>query len=210
MTEQEKKAKKPTPKRLATEARIIAAFERVLRDRGAEGMRVNAVVEEAGVGKGLLYDYFGGMEGLAEAWVEQADFIPSVEAIAGEPLDTFADKPAAERIAQVNRNYADMLRRDELAARLLTEELIGPSAMSKPLDSIRQHIGESHEALFMEDEAFADPDAIAVIFILQAAANYLALRAHSSPNYNGIPIDTDEGWESMLSMMDRVARLLQA
>ena len=198
---------KVTGKRQRTEAQIIKAFEKVLRKKGAQGMGVNAVVEEAGVGKGLLYDYFGGLEGLAEAWVEKADFVPDMEAIAGEPLETFNEKSAAMRIGEVNANYADMIKRDKLAGQLMAEELLDKTAMSKPLQTIRRHIGETHEAFFTRDEVFMEADHTALIFVLQAAANYLALRAQHAPVYNGIDISSAEGWDMMLEMIRRVAAL---
>ena len=51
-------------KREATEAQIVDAFHRVVQREGLRNVRVNAVIKEAGVGKGLLYDYFGGLPGL--------------------------------------------------------------------------------------------------------------------------------------------------
>jgi AcrR family transcriptional regulator len=196
-------------KRQATEAQIIRAFEKVLRRGGVEKMGVNAVIKEAGVGKGLLYDYFGGLQGLAEAWVRSADFVPSMEDIAGEPLEEFNAKSAAERIAQVHVNYATMLKQDKLAGQLMAEEMLQRSALSKPLRSIRAHIGEAHESFFTEDEEFMDADLTALIFVLQAASNYLAIRAQSAPNYNGIDISKAEGWEMMMDMIRRVAGLAE-
>ena len=208
-TRQKRKPRPPSAKRRATEAQIIKAFERVLRREGAEQLGVNAVVKEAGVGKGLLYEYFGGLEGLAEAWVKSADFVPKMDAIAGEPLATFETKSAAERIAQVHVNYASMLKKDKLAGRLMAEELLRNSELSKPLQTIRRHIGETHEAFFTQDEEFTDPDNMALIFVLQAACNYLALRAQYAPNYNGVDIRKEEGWTMMMEMVRRVAALAE-
>ena len=202
-----KVAKKPTPKRQATEQRIIKAFEKVLRRDGAEKLGVNAIIKEAGVGKGLLYDYFGGLEGLAEAWVKNTDFVPSMEDIVGEPLETFREKSTAECIGQIHVNYATMLKQDKLAGQLMAEELLKKSALSKPMQTIRHHIGKSHEAFFMQDEKFMDPDAMALIFVLQAASNYLALRAQHAPVYNGIDIGKPEGWDMMMQMIKQVAEL---
>ena len=51
----------------ATQQRIIDAFERVLLRDGVAGVGINAIVAEAGVGKGLIYHHLDGLEGLAEA-----------------------------------------------------------------------------------------------------------------------------------------------
>ena len=61
----------PAPGRPATEAALLDAFEAVLLRDGLRNLSVNAVVEEAGVGKPLLYRYFGDLDGLVRAWGER-------------------------------------------------------------------------------------------------------------------------------------------
>ncbi|MEH6549243.1 MAG: TetR/AcrR family transcriptional regulator [Pseudomonadales bacterium] len=200
------KEKKITPKRLETQARMIRAFETVLLRDGIQDMGVNAVLQEAGVGKGLLYDYFGGLGGLADAWVEQSHFIPEQEEIAGEPLDSFVDRPLTEQISAVHINYASYLRDSKVAKQLMTEELLAPSHITESLAHIRNRIGETHEAFFTKNPDFGDPDMVALIFILQAASNYFAMRAQTTPKFNGVDLDTEEGWKTVMDMIDRVAK----
>ena len=79
------------------------------------------------------------------------------------------------------------------------------SALPAVMEEIRLQLGRSHESLLANDPEFHDEDHMALIFVLQAAANYLALRANASPNYNGIRLDTEEGWSSVMAMLERVA-----
>lgn len=58
-------------KREATEAEIVNAFDRVVRRKGLRNVGVNTVIKEAGIGKALLYRYFGGLPGLVRAWGEK-------------------------------------------------------------------------------------------------------------------------------------------
>ena len=74
------------------------------------------------------------------------------------------------------------------------------------IEEVRLQFGKSHETPVTSDEAFDTPENMALAFILQAAANYLALRAHASPNYNGIALDTEEGWQLVMEMLESVAR----
>jgi len=57
-------------KRAATEALLVDAFGRIVQRHGLRNVGVNEVVKEAGVGKALLYRYFGDFVGLARAWPE--------------------------------------------------------------------------------------------------------------------------------------------
>lgn len=207
----EKSRKEPKPekgaKARATRQRIINAFETVLLREGVAGLGINAVVTEAGVGKGLVYHYFDGLEGLAQAWMESADLKPTAEDIAGGELEEFGELPAPERLARICANYASMLRNRPAACHVLTDDLSPGPALPELLEAVRKHLGESHEALIMQDPEFHSDDAMAKAFILQAAGNYLAMRANSSPNFNGVQLDTDEGWQMIVDMIERVAKL---
>jgi AcrR family transcriptional regulator len=191
-------------KRQATEDRIINAFEGLLKKHGLSQLGVNAVVKEAGVGKGLLYDYFGSLDGLADAWVERSHFIPSLDEIAGGPVDEFVDKPLPEQIKAVHINYATSIKNNPLALEIFADELSQDSKLSASVEHIRLQIGKTHEQFFTELTPVQDPDDIALIFILQAAANYLALKSRTSPNFNGVMLDTEEGWQYLMGMFETV------
>ncbi|MEH6605729.1 MAG: hypothetical protein V7711_09125, partial [Pseudomonadales bacterium] len=133
-------------------------------------------------------------------------FIPDQEEIAGEPLDSFVDRPLTEQISAVHINYASYLRDSKVAKQLMTEELLAPSHITESLAHIRNRIGETHEAFFTKNPDFGDPDMVALIFILQAASNYFAMRAQTTPKFNGVDLDTEEGWKTVMDMIDRVAK----
>jgi AcrR family transcriptional regulator len=56
-----------TRNRARTEAAILAAAEMLLAERGFTAFGVNAIARAAGCDKQLIYRYFGGLDGLAEA-----------------------------------------------------------------------------------------------------------------------------------------------
>ncbi len=192
-------------KRRATQNRIMDAFERVLLAEGVEGLGINAIVAEAGVGKGLIYKYFGGLDGLAEAWLERSELNPSPEQIAGEDLESFSRHGPRERLARIHVNYAGMLRDNPAACQVMAQDLGTSRSLPRLLEAVRRRLGYSHELLVTGDPAYDNEGDMARIFILQAAANYLAMRANSSPDYNGLKLDTDEGWQMVMQMLARVA-----
>lgn len=196
---------KVTPKRLQTQQRIIEALEQVIVEQGIENVGVNAVVEQAGVGKGLIYKYFGGLTGLLEAWADNPRFSPAPEDVVGEPLEEFGRRSATERLAKVHVSYANMIRDSAVLTELMAEELLKPTVLSGPIKQVRDHIGQTHENFFTQDDTYNNQDDMALIFVLQAASNYLALRANSSPNFNGVMLDSDEGWEAVMAMIELVA-----
>jgi AcrR family transcriptional regulator len=55
----------------ANRVRILQAAVRVLADRGAEGTSIDAVADEAGVGKGTIFRRFGSRSGLFQALLDE-------------------------------------------------------------------------------------------------------------------------------------------
>ena len=58
-------------RRQTSERALLDAFEALLERHGPAGLGVNAVLDSARVGKRLLYEYFGDLEGLATAWARE-------------------------------------------------------------------------------------------------------------------------------------------
>ena len=84
-----------------TERRLIAAFDRVWIRDGIQGLGVNAVLKETGVGKALLYRYFGDFVDLARAWAEGENFLPRPPALAPGIGDAKAPETAGDGAAGV-------------------------------------------------------------------------------------------------------------
>ena len=194
-------------KRLATEAAIIAAFDRLVRRLGLREVGVNAVVKEAGVGKGLLYKYFGGLPGLVKIWGERNKLWPDSSELKGLPDSTFANLSTADQIKTLIRNHAGALRDSPVGLDVLADELMAPSEISGALAEARRKLGTEHQAIFEEHHAMRDYDHRSLMMILLAAANYLAMRAGRSPRYMGEFIDSDTGWEDLMTRFDRVIEL---
>ena len=106
-------------------------------------------------------------------------------------------------------NYATMLRKNPLAQEIFAEELQPSTKISKSVAHIRDQIGITHENFFTKLTPVADPDYHALIFTLHAASNYLALRARTSPVFNGVDLSKDEGWEMLMGMLSTVVDLFE-
>ena len=65
-----KPARPKRVQRVASELALIKAFEELLQSKGVDGIGVNAVLNRAGVGKRLLYEYFGDLTSLAKVWAK--------------------------------------------------------------------------------------------------------------------------------------------
>jgi len=81
----------------ANRARILEAARRLLAERGPDGLTMDAVACEAGVGKGTVFRRFGDRAGLAEALVDDhmRDF---QDRVLHGPPPLGPGAPAAERL----------------------------------------------------------------------------------------------------------------
>lgn len=186
-----------------TERRLIAAFDRVWSRDGIQGLGVNAVLKEAGVGKALLYRYFGDFVGLARAWAEGETFLPRPPTLlAGEG----ATAPGSSRPqVAIALAYARALRARPKTRELLVMELLRRSPITEALDDMRARFGREMRGFFTAAGAPEGEDAFALSFLVTAAMTYLALRADAVPDYYGLKLDREESWQRIESMLERVA-----
>jgi AcrR family transcriptional regulator len=190
---------------VATERALLRAFEGLLQRNGFAGVGVNAVLDSAGVGKRLLYDYFGDLEGLAKAWAADR---PDPLALGSRKVALtrrLARLNPAARISAILEDYAASLRSHPWAGEVLLADLQPQHNISRAIREIRREIGAGHEQLLFDPAIMARRPLVELAFVLHAAANYLALRARFAPDYNGIDLDTAAGWNAALRMLRSVA-----
>jgi AcrR family transcriptional regulator len=190
-------------KREATKAALIDAFEQIVAKDGISAVGVNAVAKQAGVGKPLIYKYFGGFDGLVTAWARQSKVWGNDDDI----FSALADNPSGDPNAVIRdalvRSTTE-LRDKPIALQIMAQALIGRSDLTPGLEAAKQESGKHHDALYQEDGVFDDQDTSALLLVLYAASQYLALRSLSQTNFNGIPLDSADGWSAMMGMMTRV------
>ncbi len=194
----------------AKEQALIRAFDKVLHRDGVQGIGVNAVIKESGVGKNLLYKYFGGLQGLARAWGEQSDFMPGEGELAGDDLDAYARLSTAEQISHNYAAYAAALRRRPRTLEILANELLRPNQLTEALEEVRTGFGKDLRKYFTRPDEYSREGTIALLVILNAAVTYLALRAHSAPRYFWYALDQDEDWQDINEMIDLIVERVMA
>lgn len=200
--------------REATENGLLDALEAVLLRDGLRNLSVNAVVKEAGVGKPLLYRYFGDLPGLVRAWADRRGFWMEVGDYA-RSRDAHEPPAAAEDDAAFRRRIADELvataehlRTHPVTLEFLAEELTARSDLSDAFDGARDDHRRPFLKAMLTDPRYLRRDNRRAITVLYAAVTYLAMRSRRSPRFMGLRLDTDEGWRDAMEMVREVAALL--
>jgi AcrR family transcriptional regulator len=198
------KARRPARRsasRGGSERALVQAFEAMLRRHGPSGVGVNLVLGSAGVGKRLLYKYFGDLRGLAEAWARNRRDPLALGRRGPALLESVRRLPPRQRVDAIVEDYATSLRRHPWALQVLLAELVQPSALGNALHEMRTEIGRGHERLLLDSKALEAPHALERALVQQAAATYLALRARFAPDYNGIDLASEAGWRTAMQIL---------
>jgi AcrR family transcriptional regulator len=88
--------------------RILSAAERLIEERGAEQVSMEAIADAAGVGKGTLFRRFGDRVGLMHALLDERERDLQEETIRGEP-PLGPGAPPVERLVAFGRRLLQHL-----------------------------------------------------------------------------------------------------
>lgn len=187
----------PTPAkkrdREATERTILRAAMTVLATGGFQEFGVNAIARDAGCDKQLIYRYFGGLDGLADAVGAQiaADLADALTAL------TIAPPPTSycELMKRLALGFLDLLLGDRIMQQILIWELAAPSPLVKRIIAARgQRLGAWMHALRGELRPPDGLDAPALNAVLIASTQHLVLAAAASGEFAAMPLTDAADW----------------
>ncbi len=190
----------------STRQKLIDALDGIILEQGFEGVGVNAVAKRAGVDKVLIYRYFGDLDGLLTAFAEEKDYFGRLNRVIGD-MDTGGGPDALMAIARrILTEQIHHLRRSPELLEIMRWELSTRNAVTERLAAQREEQATAITHVLDESIERGDVDAPALMSILSAGINYLALRAETIDVYNGVPLKTEDGWKrienAMLFLLD--------
>lgn len=186
--------------------RLVDAFDRIVHRDGFEALTAERVLREARVGKSALYNYFGGLAGLARAWGSSRQLVPAPgEIIGGAPVEFHKQDLAGQFIHNL-QGYAQALRARPTMLQVMSYELFGSNDITQALGELRDRMGAQLRTYFPSGTETDSEDAVAVSVLMVAALNYLMLRAESRLSYYGMRLDKAEDWAKVQTMIERIVR----
>lgn len=186
-----------------TMERILRAMGDVMAEKGTKKAGINAVAEKAGVNKVLIYRYFGGWNGLLEAYVQRGFFLSMFN---DRFLDTVPSNPAPEERSKVWTDYVIKVAR-EFRSRKSSQELIrwemqnGETELARRLSTFRN---ESYKKIVDKLAPFPSYDPTALTAIILGGVTYLTLVSNNRTKILDIDVSTEEGWERIETAVRRI------
>lgn len=195
-----KPASKPTAgglrNRQQTEERILRAVGTILAERGFGNVRINEIARVAGVDKVLIYRYFGGLGELIRAYGEQGHFWPTTDELTNGDVQSLMSMPPAQRAAAMLCRHRRAIQSRPESLAILAWETVTRNELTVALEEQREQ-----QALVLFKSFGGDvPDHVdsqACIALLSAGLTYLTLRSRHIPNFCGVSLDSEKGWERL-------------
>lgn len=193
-----------------TRERILGAVGTVLAREGFSGIGINAIAREAGVGKTLIYRYFGGLPELLRAF-SGAGFWPTHRDLTGCAPDEWSALSPAQAATTALTGHLREIRARPLTREIMKWELLQRNELSDALARAREEAGI--ELLASMPKGLGDAhssDPVAIGALLHAGISYLALRAETADAYLGITLNDEAGWQRIRNAItDTVDALLR-
>lgn len=187
--------------RTRTADTILAAAKAELAEKGFAGWGINGIARAAGCDKQLIYRYFGGLDGLAEAigtdvaaWLEEA-----LSARPGEAAASYA-----ELVSRLLLAFLDALRANPLAQKIVAWEVAEESPLVKRFAEARGKV--MLQWIARERGELVPPEGVDVFAanaLLVAGVQHLVLAGAASGSFSGIDLTQEANW-------DRIRRAVTA
>nr|WP_129735453.1 TetR/AcrR family transcriptional regulator [Parabacteroides goldsteinii] len=181
-----------------TELALLNAVNTLIEDEGFENLGVNAVATKAGVSKMLIYRYFDSLDGLIAAYIQKYDYWINLEP---ELPDT---EHLGDFIKDLFRNQIRMLRSDYTLRRLYRWELSAKNKVIKELRERREAKGMWLVGAVSRLTNRPESEISIMATILSASISYLVLLEETCPVYNGIKLQSEDGWEQLENGLDKI------
>ena len=184
-----------------TEEKILEAVGSIIENQGFEKVGINAIATEAGVSKMLIYRYFGGIEELIAQYLIQKDYWANTDAAIINP------EAVGDSIKSMFRRQVEQLRNDITLRRLYRWELSTNNQNIRQLRNRREENGCRLIKMVSALTGCPDAQVAALASILSASISYLALLEDQCQSYNGICLQTDEGWNQLMQGIEMIIDL---
>ncbi|MET1057916.1 MAG: helix-turn-helix domain-containing protein [Pedobacter sp.] len=189
-----------------TKTSVITALGNLLKKDGFAGLSISRVADEAKVDRRIIYDYFGGLDGVVKEYLNRNDYWK----ISAEDIDDIVDAnktDAGRTLAfSVLENQFDSLITNEEMRRIITWGLSEKLPMLKELDLKRENIGEQILSGVIENHSeLSEKNLRAMYAVLMGGVYYLTLHAKMLENpFCGIDLNKKSGQKEIKEALKQI------
>ncbi|MDR0262718.1 MAG: TetR/AcrR family transcriptional regulator [Sphingobacterium sp.] len=188
-----------------TKARMIAAVGKVIQKKGYQALNGPNIALECGLNKALIWNYFGGLDQLVEAYLTQKDFWQIGDKGVLEQMVTNPSSISIPLIEELLKSQFNTFLKDKTKQKVIHWGLGEKTKALKNIADRREMLGE--ELFKHVDSKFenSENDLRATLAILVSSIYYLSLQAKSTgTTFCGIDVNTEAGKERIQKTMRKI------
>ena len=190
--------------RAKTEQQLIEAVGQIIAEEGYNQLGINRISNRAGINKILIYRYFGGLDGLLDAYMQQVRPKPvpvkfDIKQLRTASLEKIFDACSDYLIAEYRQ-----LRQDTQTQELLRAELLGLDVPTNPL--LLEKRRRFRIAIDQIGELLQTPYGPAYAAFLHSALTMLTLQGQQNKSPVGLDLASDESWEQIEAVVRHILR----
>ncbi|WP_367208890.1 TetR/AcrR family transcriptional regulator [Sphingobacterium sp. R2] len=177
-----------------TKARMIAAVGKVIQKKGYHALNGPNIALECGLNKALIWNYFGGLDQLVEAYMAQKDFWQLGDKGVLEQMISNPSSINISSLEELLQSQFNTFLKDKTKQKVIHWGLGEKTKALKNIAEKREMLGEE---LFKHIDARfenSENDLRATFAILVSSIYYMSLQAKSTGStFFGIDINTEAG-----------------
>jgi AcrR family transcriptional regulator len=191
----------------------------VIREEGFAKLGINRIARIAGVSKVLIYRYFKSLDGLIEQWLLANNYWSGRSKVIEKHIRSI---PSGERsgsdlhkmMVTIFRGQTEQLRSSFEVREMLRWFLCQESSLTRSVMKDVEESGSSLTRAFIEtlestgDLSLEGADSEAIVALIISGLYYLALISDRVDRFNGVPLDSDEGWERINRAIELISKNL--
>ncbi len=182
--------------RAATEEKIYEAFLSLLKEKGPQGVGINAIAKEAGVSKELIYRYYGGLKGLLLHFAQKGDFFKSLLFINQKSSSSVSD------LQHFAKEGTKELRENKLTQEILRWQLLENNEDTKDLFKFtNSQIGK----IFAINDK--DTSLNHAFQLMIGGYVYFTLLSKFNKNFITTDLTKDETWDNFDNALEKTIEL---
>lgn len=200
----------PVRNKERTKANLITALGEILKKDGFSGLNITRVADEAKVDRRLIYDYFGGLEGLVKEYLNRNDYWKINPEDISDIVESGKADAGKSLAYGVLENQFDSLINNEEMRRIITWGLSEKLPILKELDLKRETIGNQVLSEVIDEHfSLSDKNFRAMYAVLMGGVYYLTLHAKMQENpFCGIDIQQASGQEEIKKALQKFLDLI--
>jgi AcrR family transcriptional regulator len=191
-----------------TMQRLVAAVGAVIRAEGFGGLGVNRVAAEAGVDKVLLYRYFGSLELLLKEYVSASDYYKAASTQVPALMNATTSREIHKAGSEIVLEQLRRLRASPDLQEIYRYELTTDDPVTRSLAEQREREGMTITSMVEERIVPSGRDLSAIVSVVLAGGIYLILRKKSTKMFNGVDLESQEGWLRIERAIDTLLGLV--